>query len=64
VHLPSKRGIEYFQLSMFPTNRGIWFSFKANPNRCNMREGFWAGITNGMVRRFYRANGAVILIGA
>ena len=38
MHLPSKRGIEYFQLSMFPTNRGICFSLKANPSRCNVRE--------------------------
>jgi hypothetical protein len=40
VHLPSKRGIEYFQLSMFPTNRGICFSFKlTRMNR--LRVGFW-----------------------
>jgi len=38
VHLPSKRDIEYFQLSMFATNRGICFSFKANPNRSDVRE--------------------------
>jgi hypothetical protein len=38
VHLPSKRGIEYFQLSMFRINRGNCFSFKANPNRCDVRE--------------------------
>ncbi len=40
MHLPSKRGIEYFQLSMFPTNRGICFSFKlTRMNR--LRVGFW-----------------------
>ncbi len=38
MHLPSKCGIEYFQLSMFATNRGICFSFKANPNRSDVRE--------------------------
>ena len=40
MHLPSKRGIEYFQLSMSPTNRGICFSFKlTRMNR--LRVGFW-----------------------